>query len=125
MRIDALSGRSTGSQDNPNRATLDQAGFIKLLIAQLSQQNPLNSMDEKDMMQEITQMSTVQGMSEMRQALQRMQASNLIGKTIVATDIDNEPVTGRVTSLQISGDIVRVRVNGILVDVSKITSISE
>lgn len=125
MRIEALTGAANAPRDNPNRASLDQAGFIKLLIAQLSQQNPLNSMDEKDMMQEITQMSTVQGMAEMRQAIARMQAANLIGKTVVGTDTNNEPISGRVTGLQLSGDRVFAWVNGTLVDISKITSITE
>ena len=72
--------RKTGS-DSAN----DKEMFLKLLIAQLKNQDPSSPMDSKDMMQSITQMSQVEQQINQTKALTSLaltQSVGMVDKTI-------------------------------------------
>lgn len=63
--------------------------FLKLLVAQLKNQDPSSPMDQKEMLSQMAQFSTVEQMGNVAQTLQSMQSSNeftrgvaLIGKSV-------------------------------------------
>ena len=60
---------------------IDQAGFLKLLTTQMTQQDPTQPMDTSTMVEQLTEMSTVSGITEMNQSLQTL-ATNLTGNRI-------------------------------------------
>lgn len=78
---------ATGSDTSADAA---QDRFLKLLVAQLNNQDPLNPMDNAQMTTQMTQISTVsgieqlnatlKGMSEQYNAMQAMQGTSLIGR---------------------------------------------
>lgn len=85
-------GSSTGSTSASN-ATDPQASqdrFLKLLVAQLNNQDPLNPMDNAQMTTQMAQINTVsgiqelnltlKGMAEQYSAMQSMQGTSLIGR---------------------------------------------
>ncbi|MCX6101396.1 MAG: hypothetical protein NTV92_08270 [Candidatus Bipolaricaulota bacterium] len=111
--------------DNPNRTTLDQNGFIKLLVTQLATQDPLSPMDNKDMAQQLVQLTQIQSITQMQTSMQKLQAASLIGKQVDGTDTNGISVSGIVTSLKLSGDNIRVMVGAKSIDITAITSVSE
>ncbi|MET3108464.1 flagellar basal-body rod modification protein FlgD [Oxalobacteraceae bacterium GrIS 2.11] len=70
-----------------------QNRFMTLLLTQLKNQDPLNPMDNSQVTSQMAQLSTVSGIGQMNttlnglmsslQASQSMQATNLIGKSVV------------------------------------------
>lgn len=46
------------------RATLDQGDFLRLLLVQLQQQDPLEPVDNKEMLAQMAQFSTLAGSAE-------------------------------------------------------------
>ncbi len=70
-----------------------QDRFLKLLVTQLKNQDPLNPMDNAEMTSQLAQMSTVSGIEKLNATLsglvdsigssQSMQAAGLIGKTVL------------------------------------------
>jgi flagellar basal-body rod modification protein FlgD len=60
---------------------IDQAGFLKLLTTQMTQQDPTAPMDTATMVQQLTEMSTVSGITEMNQSLKDM-TTELTGNRI-------------------------------------------
>jgi flagellar basal-body rod modification protein FlgD len=87
---------------------LDMQAFIELLAVQLSNQNPLEPMNDRDFFAQMAQLGTVQGIDRMQSSMQISQASSLIGRTVTAfrpmtesTSGTNELVTGRAVGLSI------------------------
>src|SRR4249920_3412794 len=81
-------GSPSSAQDQSNR-------FLKLLVAQMSNQDPLNPMDSAQVTSQMAQISTVQGVQTLNKTvsgldnqftqLQTMQGAALVGHD-VATD---------------------------------------
>lgn len=74
--LNSLIGSSTASSSSASAATgsdtIDQAGFLKLLTAQMTMQDPTSPMDSNTMVQQMTQMSTVSGITEMNTSLKSL-----------------------------------------------------
>lgn len=100
MNIASTSAASaTASSNSTNAAGFDPDGFLKLLIAQLQTQDPMSPMDTGQM---VTQLSTMQMVSEnraTRQSQDMVQAMNLLGRTVSWQD----QATGTYYSGQVSG----------------------
>jgi flagellar basal-body rod modification protein FlgD len=75
------SSSSSGAAAATGSDTIDQAGFLKLLTAQMTMQDPTAPMDSNTMVQQMSQMSEVQGITEMNTSLQSI-ASQLQGNRI-------------------------------------------
>lgn len=70
--INGTSGSSAATTPTTGSSTIDQAGFLKLLTTQMTQQDPTAPMDTSTMVQQLTEMSTVSGITEMNQSLKDM-----------------------------------------------------
>jgi flagellar basal-body rod modification protein FlgD len=75
---------TTGSTPAPASNLLGPNSFITLLTAQLQAQDPLNPMDPNQMVDELTNMNTLQQTIQMRQDLDALLAA-ATGKTPVTT----------------------------------------
>lgn len=76
--LDSLTKSSTSSTATATKSsqTIDQSGFLKLLSAQLTTQDPTAPTDNSQMVQQMATFSQVQGITEMNQSLKDM-SSNL------------------------------------------------
>ncbi|MCS6776799.1 MAG: flagellar hook capping FlgD N-terminal domain-containing protein [Chloroherpetonaceae bacterium] len=85
-----------------NRA-LGQHEFLKLLVTQLTNQDPLNPMDQEDFLAQMAQFATVEGVNNIYNSQTRLQASSLLGKRVEAfVTRDGLPVliTGKVNGVR-------------------------
>lgn len=81
--------------------------FLKLLVAQLQNQDPLNPVSDKDFIAQLTSLNTVQGLDKLNASFAQMlkltqltQGSDLIGKTIKYTPAGGgDAATGKVDSV--------------------------
>ncbi|MGR9050150.1 flagellar hook assembly protein FlgD [Halobacillus faecis] len=86
--------RGTGS------STLGKDDFLKILMAQIKNQNPLDPMKDKEFISQMTQFSSLEQMTNMSQSFQRfmdsqnlpplIQYSGLIGKEVSYPVYDQE-----------------------------------
>ncbi len=93
----ATGATSTGS------STIDQAGFLKLLTAQMTNQDPTQPMDSNQMVSQLSQMSTVSGIAEMNSSLKSLlsevtgnrigDAASWIGKAALVTSTTAQPLS--------------------------------
>jgi len=92
-----------------------QADYMKLLVTQLQNQNPLDPLDNKDMSAQLAQFSQLQqvenlnvSFSQVLESVQRNYASSLIGKEISfkaqAGDGTAEIKTGQVEEVTIGAE---------------------
>ena len=83
----STSAPATGSVDDA------QSSFMKLLVAQMQNQDPMNPMDNAQMTSQMAQLNMVSGINQLNstlssalsgfQATQAMQASSLIGREVL------------------------------------------
>ena len=109
-------------------AALDKNDFLKILITQLSHQDPTQPMDDKAFIAQMAQFSSLEQMTNMSDGLAKVatlvaksQAVGLLGN---AVDIANggETVTGTVEAVT-GGDYPQLLVNGQYYDYSQVQKV--
>jgi len=78
----------------PERRKLDMNAFLRLLTVQLSNQNPLEPMNDRDFFAQMAQLGQVEGMDAMQKSLQVTQASAMLGKSVTAFRPMTESTSG-------------------------------
>ena len=89
----AINAAATAKSTATSSTDDAQDRFLKLLVTQLKNQDPLNPMDNAEMTSQLAQMSTVTGIEKLNSTLnslvgdignsQSMQAAAMIGKTVL------------------------------------------
>lgn len=117
-----------GSKDSNNE--LGQDAFLKLLVAQLKYQDPLNPADGAEFLAQTAQFTMVekladltsQGESSMTSQMQ-MQAAQLVGKQVTYVDASGIPVQGVVESAEYTPDSQTLIINGEQVALENVTTV--
>jgi flagellar basal-body rod modification protein FlgD len=121
-------------QANPQAANgmMGKNDFLKLFVAQLQHQDPMNPMQDSDFMGQMASFSTLEQVSNMAsenakiaQNLTSSTAIGLIGRTVTYTDADDVEHTGRVESVKTTDGKPSLTVGGVEnVDPSSITQVA-
>lgn len=107
---------------NPN-GMLGQNDFLKLMIAQLQAQNPLEPSNANEYVNELAQLTQVEQTTNLAAASELSGAVQLIGRTVAFNDSHGSLVRGKVESVQSTASGTTVTVEG--VGGVKLTSIVE
>ena len=95
----ALSGDQLAAASRAVTSELDKDAFLKLLIAELSNQDPLNPMDDREFIAQMAQFSTLEQMTNMTKALEGLSsmeqysAVNYVGKKVAFTQTGDDGTT--------------------------------
>src|SRR5471030_2057250 len=116
--VNTTSNTSSTSSSTSNDIGADQDKFMKLLVTQLKNQDPLNPMDNAAMTSQLAQLLTVTGINKVNATLeslrtdqasaQSLTATNLIGKGVLVAgkgiDLSTSTATdGTTTSTSVFG----------------------
>ena len=96
----SVDGTTTNTTSNTKNSVTDpneaQDRFLKLLVAQLNNQDPMNPMDNAEMTSQMAQINTVTGIQQLNQtmasmssqfsAMQVLQGTSMIGRTVLTED---------------------------------------
>ena len=119
MAIDPTTTTSTTASDavaaaNKAKADKNNLGkddFLKLMIAQMKNQDPMNPSDDKDNIAQMAQFSSLEQITNLATATQDLasrlsmtQNVGLLGHTVTYTGTDKTPVSGTVDGLNIGKD---------------------
>jgi len=109
-------------------AALDKNDFLKILITQLSHQDPTQPMDDKAFIAQMAQFSSLEQMTNMSDGLAKVaalvaksQAVGLLGN-VVELESGGQTVTGVVDAVT-SGDLPQLLVNGQYYDYSQVQKV--
>ena len=81
---------------------LGKDDFLRLMVGQLKNQDPLNPMEDKDFMGQMAQMSSLEQLTNMAATMQNDRAFSLIGRQVTYLDADTGAVaTGTVEKVVI------------------------
>jgi flagellar basal-body rod modification protein FlgD len=109
--------------ENPN-GVLGQNDFLKLMIAQLQAQNPLEPGNSNEYINELAQFTQVEQMTNMANANELSGAVQMIGRKVSYNGTSGQPLTGTVESVQSNASGTTVTVEGTAgVTLASITSV--
>jgi flagellar basal-body rod modification protein FlgD len=110
--------------------TLNQDDFLKLVVAQMTTQDPLNPQKDSDFVAQLTQFTTLEqtkGMqtdiSELRTQQQFLQANATLGRKVSVEDGNGIITTGVVSAIQVEAGTPLIVVNGQAHDMGELISI--
>ncbi len=114
----------------PEANELDREAFLKLLVAQLRYQDPLDPNDPADFMATTAQFTTIEKLEELTEqgannaiVTGLSMASSLVGRTIAYVGIDDVARTGVVSSAAVVGGQVRLQTADGPVSLTDVTAI--
>ena len=93
-------------------SVLGQNDFLKLMVAQLQSQNPLQPANTNEYISELAQFTQVEQMTNLANANELTGAVQLIGRTVTYSDGSGAATTGKVQSVQSSASGTTVTVEG-------------
>ena len=121
----APAGSSASGTDNVREGVGDELGkqaFLELLILQLQNQDPLEPIDNGQMLAQLAQFSALEAMTNLNEnfalmsgnidQLNFISAAQLLGKTVTGVGLDGELRTGLVEAVHLDGSLVVLTVDG-------------
>ena len=110
---------------------LDQDAFFKLLVTQLSHQDPMNPMEDREFVSQMAQFSSLNYMKNMNREMQnfiRSSESSLafsfLGNHVDAVDsVTQQPVSGEVSSVFFEGGRPFLRIDNKTVSVDDVSAV--
>ena len=110
---------------------LGKDDFLKLMVAQMKNQDPMNPSDDKDNIAQMAQFSSLEQITNLATATQKLadsmqmtQTLGLIGHTVSYTNADGTPLSGTVSAVDVAGGTPSLTVGDATdVDPSLVTSV--
>ncbi len=126
------------SQAGAGLEGVDMNTFLKLMITELQNQDPLNPTDNAALLEQIGQIRSISANDQLVSTLSSFSntqelttASNLIGKKVSGLDINGKEIDGEVSSVSVKIDekdrnkrTVQVHVDGQIVDMKNVREIN-
>jgi len=125
------SGSTSGSSTSSDALNgLDTNSFLKLMIAQLQNQDPLNPADNNQLLQQVNEIRNIGATDKLTTTLDSVllgqnltSATSLIGKQINALSDDNKQVTGVVDRVTITDGTPKLHVGSNVVSLNNVSDI--
>jgi len=140
MSISGINNNDGSYSDSIGGAQMGKEAFMKLLVQQLKNQDPMSPMDNDKFVAQLTQLSSLEGIQNLNDNMiglamlqqgnalmaQLTQSSALIGKDVTYIDIETgEEVTGTVQSVKIEDGLAVLNIDGVDVPLAYVVEITE
>lgn len=132
--IGSLAAASTSASSQSSVAATDRLGkqdFLRLLVAQLRNQDPMKPMDDTEFIAQLAQFSSLEALGNLDKRLESLaltqglgQASALIGKQVTAGLEDGSVIAGAVSAVHLTGGETKLLVNAREIDISQVRSVT-
>ena len=131
--INSAATSQTGNDTNIPVPTqgLSQQDFLKLLVTQMTSQDPMKPTDSQDLLSQMTQFSTLNANTALQTQLAQMQtlnefsqAGSLLGKQVTLQLDDTTTAQGLVTDVDTSGNVPQIIVNGQHFSLAQVLSVA-
>ena len=123
---------STSNAGGDRFQDLDTQAFLKMMIAELQNQDPLNPMDNAKMLEQISQIRSITSNDALTGSIESLQmgqsmatAASLIGKTIVGQDVLGEEAVGVVEKVAFEDGKPYLYVGQTIVELSKVYGMAD
>lgn len=105
------------AEENTAKNDLDKQAFLKLLVAQMKYQDPMQPTENTEYVSQLAQFSSLEAMNNVSQSVDLQRATGLIGKVVTAEKSDSvtgvtKEKTGSVQFVSQSGSKTYVTIDG-------------
>lgn len=136
MQVNNVTSTNQAATSNPANLAraasnaMDSGQFMQILLAQLTHQNPLEPMNNAEMMTQFSQLNSLQELRDIHVAVDKLSSSNqvlylasLIGKTVKVNRPDGNFLEGVVEEVITEKDNPQIRIGTEEVSVNDIIEI--
>lgn len=119
---------STGKNNSSaNKTTLDVNEFLKLMVAEMQNQDPLEPTDNSDYMAQLATFTQVEATKEMNTNTLQGMASDLVGKQVIMTTNQNSDgfIGGTVDYWETINGTVYLGIGGKLYDIADLDTVMD
>ena len=116
--VSSIATNTLAANSSTSKLNLDKDAFLKIFLAQLQYQDPLNPANGTEFIAELAQFGMLEQLANLTDALnqllqfeQKAQAASLIGKTVKIAGEGNSLIEGVVSAVRWSGGQVSLVVN--------------
>ena len=109
---------------------LSTSDFIRMMTAQLENQDPMEPMSNTEMLQQINQMRSITSSDRLTSSIEALTfgqalstASGLIGKTVTGINTLGQDIEGKVDKVTIENGEARLFIGSSIVNVGSVTAI--
>lgn len=110
------------SVDRTVNQELGRDAFLTLLVLQLQNQDPLNPIENNELLAQLAQFTSLEQMRNLNDSfdvlsgnidqLNFISASELLGRTVSGVDMNGVPIQGVVEGIQLDGSVVMLNIDG-------------
>lgn len=121
----AATSATNSAQDsatNPKSA-LTQNDFLKLLVAQIQYQDPMNPQSDTQMAAQMAQFTSLQQATQSTSSLAMIQANSLVGSNVTVQIDSQHSTSGVVTGVVLNNGMPQVTIAGQNYGLNEVTSI--
>lgn len=119
----AVNTAITDAFTNPKSA-LNQTDFLKLLVAQIQYQDPMNPQSDTQMAAQLAQFTALQQASQSTASLAMMQANSLVGSTVTVQVDSQTTANGVVTGVVLNNGTPQITINNTNYNLSQVIAVS-
>jgi len=134
-----ITSANTNSTTNAVSNELGKNDFLKLLVAQLKNQDPMSPADNTQFVAQLAQFSSLEQMNNVAKSMEELktsmttlygqslltQGAAMIGKEAVGVNGSGEEVSGQITSVKLVDNALKVMVGDTLLNMEDISEIKE
>ena len=102
---------------------LGQDEFIKILVTQLTAQDPLNPQKDTEFVGQMAQFSAMETTKAMQNEIATLRANSLIGQKVEVKVERSDNVSGEVTGVDSTNGEPRIIINGVSYPVSNVVRV--
>lgn len=126
------SSTSAGAKSGPTGfAALTSQDFMKMLLAELKNQDPTQPVSNSDLLQQLSQMQSLQSNVELKSTLSSLASdqqfssgASFLGKVVTGTDSNKNPVSGVADSISVQNGTVTIGVGASSIPISNLTGVA-
>ena len=119
------------SAASKRKMELKTEDFIKMMITQLQNQDPMEPAKNQELLAQMSQIGQLQSATTLQESLKGMvlqnqlgSAAGMIGKTVQGLGTNDDPIEGQVTSIRVEDGTVNLELdNGQHLPLTRVTSI--
>lgn len=129
--VTGVTGSSTSNTTQESAAsrvpiqTLGQNDFLKLLVAQLSSQDPMNPQKDSEFIGQMAQFSALENSKGLQTEMESLRAAQMIGQTVQIKIDGDSSVYGVVSAVDSSSGTAQVVVGGRPYPLSSVTRMQQ
>ena len=132
MSTTPISSSTSSSSSVKKTNSLNTDDFIKMMVTQLQNQDPMDPAKSSDLLNQMSQIGQLQSATSLQDTMKSVMlqsqvgsASSLIGKTVEGVDANNATVRGLVNSVSVTSNGVNLELdNGKALALGQVTSIA-